>query len=766
MNFVCSEVENMTISINYYEYIKQMYETLTKYIKSYKNETNDYYKKIAKVHEKYYPRLSGIKEELKKYTNIKTNHIISLSTKVPKIINQQIINLQYFISGIETTIKSFDKTLKEKNSMSAKYQNEYDDCRNSLLKKYREIEKSKNNYFSNASQTEDLIYKYYLSKNPNLVQNYAQEINSIITENQVENSIKQSKKSENEYLNLVRSAKSYEDKFFELSDTSIDNMKRISCEIITKMKDNIVDFLLLLKNCFKLPLSEIDTYLPELIKLDENKKIEHIINSTYKKDHNLVPIELEKYTIKLTNKLTNDGEEEENNYILEEEEIINTIKKMEDNFELIDKESLDKLNNQTKLRCRELTFKLLSFSPNIIKELNKNTNNNTINDKNKENENNINKDNNGNENENKNDNKKDYSITQEEIEELSKQIEDKGNRAIFFREMHSFRKNGQFEIPEREFNILCDLFDKIATLIKNENDSLSMSNIIILSQTYYKLENNNKIYIQQIIKKNKIFKEKEFWDDYVNSTILKEVQKNINKDINDPKIVDQKSMENKKYEKIIFSQIVPLLNNMIDFGLDDTIIKSIIQTIISYYKINEESSKTIYEMIKYKGIKDEPKMKKYYKDLNFSVINENNIEETETVYEKGSNKNDDNKNENKKNEEEEDNDDDKINEDMFINVNHTLADEEEEDEINKKMIKVISSDEIEDDDINAKMIKDVDDDEINEEEEENNEDNKNKEKSGDKKDEKNENDKNKENKTKNENDKKNENKEKDEEDMK
>ena len=112
MNFVCSEVENMTISINYYEYIKQMYESLTKYIKSYKNETNDYYKKVAKVHEKYYPRLSGIKEELKKYTNIKTNHIISLSTKVPKIINQQIINLQYFISGIETTIKSFDKTLK------------------------------------------------------------------------------------------------------------------------------------------------------------------------------------------------------------------------------------------------------------------------------------------------------------------------------------------------------------------------------------------------------------------------------------------------------------------------------------------------------------------------------------------------------------------------------------------------------------------------------------------------------------------------------
>ena len=720
MNFVCSEVENMTISINYYEYIKQMYETLTKYIKSYRSETNDYYKKIAKIHEKYYPRLSGIKEELKKYTNIKTNHIISLSTKVPKIISQQITNLQYFISGIETTIKSFDKTLKEKNSMSAKYQSDYDDCRNSLLKKYREIEKSRNNYFSNASQTEDLIYKYYVSQNPEIDENKISDM-TIITENQVENNIKQTKKSENEYLNLVKSAKTYEEKFFELSGSSIDNMKRIACEIITKMKDNIVDFLLLLKNCFKLPLSEIDTYLPELIKLDENKKIENIINSTYKKDNKLIPIKPEKYNIKLINK-ENNGDEEDNNYIIEDEEIINTIKKMEDSFELINSNVLEKMNNQTKLRCRLLTLKLLSFSPNIIKELNRiNHNHNTINEKN-EMENNINNDNNKNEDINENDNKIDYSISQEEIEELSKMIEDKGNRGIFLKEMHSFRKYGEFEIPEREFNVLCDLFNKIANLIKKENDSLSMGNIIILSQTYYKLENNTKIYIQNIIKKNKIFKEKEFWDDYVNSKILKEVQKHLNKDMNSPRFIDgQKTMENEKYEKIIYSQILPLINNMIEFGLDDNIIKSIIQTIISYYKINEKSSKTIYDMIKYKGIKDNVKMKKYYKDLNFSVINENNGEEAEIVSEYKKNKNVDNENDN--NEEEEDEDDNEnINKNMFINVNHTIADEEEEenDTNNKKVVNAYENDE----DINDQMIKNVDDDDINEEEEEINEDNK------------------------------------------
>ena len=738
MSFVCSEVENMSISINYYEFIKQMYETLTKYIKGYKSETNDYFKKISKMHEKYYPKLSGMKEELKKMTNIKTNHIISLSSKVPKIIGQQITNLKYFISGIEAIIKSFDKTLKEKNSMSSKYQSEYDECRNSLVKKYKDIEKYKNNYFVNASQTEDIIYKYYINKFPRLDKSSGvQEISTFtpITEIQMENSIKQKKKKEKEYLNLVKTAKPLEDKFFELSDNSNDNMKRIACEIITKMKDNIVDFLLLLKNCFKLPLSEIDTYLPELIKLDENKKIEHIINSTYKKDHNLIPIGIEKYNIKLLDK-QNDNPDDDDNYMIEDDEVLNTIKKMKDNFELIENNSIEKMNNQDKLRCRELTCKLLSFSKNVIKDLkeekskyetNKNDEN-KINNENKEaNNNNINE--NKDDNDKKNDTENKYNITKEEIEELSKLIENKGNRTTFLRKINTFRKYGEFEIPEREFNIICDLLNKSIDAFQKENDLASMNNLIILSQTYYKLENNNKIYIQKIIKKNVIFRKKEFWEDYVNSIIIKEVQKHINKDINDPKFIDsQKSMENQKYEKIIFAQLLPLINNMIDFDLDDDIIKSIVQILISYYKINEESSKTIYEMIKFKGIEGNEQRKKYYKDLNLSVINEKEGEEFDNQNErfhihKETNNQEKKKEEEKveaedeeevvKIEEEEDDDDEKINRDMIINVNQTQADEEIEDdeEINKKLIKNMTSDEIEDEEINDQIVKEEDDDE-------------------------------------------------------
>ena len=707
MNFVCSEVENMSISVEYYDFIKQMYENLTKYIKAYKSETNDYYKKILKIHDKYYPRLSTIKEELKKKLTIKTNHIISLSSKVPKIINQQIINLKYFITGIEATIKSFDKTLKEKNSMSSKYQSEYDDSRNSLIKKYKDIEKSKNTYFSNATQTENLIYKYYLSKSNKNEQNLTiTEYSTPVTETQVENSIKTAKKNENDYLNLVKSAKTLEDNFCEISDSSIDNMKRISCEIITKMKDNIVDFLLLLKNCFKLPLSEIDTYLPELIKLDENKKIENIINSTYKKDHGLIQIMPEKYNIKLIQKNLNNGNDYENSNIIEEEEILNTIKKMEENFDLIEKDSIDQINSKDKLRCRELTFKLLSFSPHIKEEMNNNITNEKEKDKEKEkekeNENNKNTDNDNNniekDKEKEEENKIDTSITEEEVDELLKLMESRDNRYVFLRHLNTFRKYGQFEIPEKEFTIICNIFNKISEFIKKENDFDSMRNIIILSVTYYKLENKNKIYIQKILKRNQLFKEKEIWEYYVNSSILNEVQKHINKDIKDFDIKDsQKALEKGKYNKIIFSQLMTSINNMNLFEVNENSIKSIIQTSITYYKIDEDSSKLLLDSISNKN------------NLELTVIEEDDediasVDNKITIKTEVNNIDENTKKEVLETEEED------INGKFTGNVNETIDDDQD---LNSRMIKEITSDEI-----NDEMIKDIDEEEEQEQEQE------------------------------------------------
>ena len=113
MSFVCSEVENMSISTNYYEFIKQMYSNVTKYIKKYKEDTGEYFKKLVKIQEKYKQKLNGV-EELKKINNINTSHIISLSNNLFDVINVQVNNLKIFLVEVEDIIKSFEKTLKEK----------------------------------------------------------------------------------------------------------------------------------------------------------------------------------------------------------------------------------------------------------------------------------------------------------------------------------------------------------------------------------------------------------------------------------------------------------------------------------------------------------------------------------------------------------------------------------------------------------------------------------------------------------------------------
>ncbi len=165
MNSISSDNETINIPDNYFEFSKQIYEYLSKYLKSYKTETSEYLKKLIKIQEKYISKLKGI-EELKKIKNIDSDNITFLSTKIYNAIKVQVSELQLFLKGTDDIIKSFEKTIKDKSLISVSL-NEYDDTYNSLQKKYKEVEKAKNIFFEHASKTEDLIYKFYNQPNIN-----------------------------------------------------------------------------------------------------------------------------------------------------------------------------------------------------------------------------------------------------------------------------------------------------------------------------------------------------------------------------------------------------------------------------------------------------------------------------------------------------------------------------------------------------------------------------------------------------------------------
>ena len=58
MNSLYPGEENINITDNYYNFIKQISEDYLKYIINYKIATSEYLKKITTNHEKYNPKLS------------------------------------------------------------------------------------------------------------------------------------------------------------------------------------------------------------------------------------------------------------------------------------------------------------------------------------------------------------------------------------------------------------------------------------------------------------------------------------------------------------------------------------------------------------------------------------------------------------------------------------------------------------------------------------------------------------------------------------
>ena len=250
---------------------------------------------------------------------------------------------------------------------------------------------------------------------------------------------------------------------------------------------------------------------------------------------------------------------------IQEEEIFMTIKKMMENFDLLEDNNYDIAIEEEKLRCKYLTLKILSFAPNNKIYSNKIPN-----------------------------------ITEEEVDEIDEMLKKKQNRIIFTQKLSQFRTRGIFEIPEREYNILSRLFNTIAKTIESDKDYDCAINIIILSQTYYLLKNNNKEYLQNSIMNNEFFKTKQFWETFVNYSIEKELAQNkeSKNGLNENSKESEDNYSN--IGNIVFSQLLPLTDNMVDFGLDLNIIEEIVVPLIKQYKISPELSETVLSMIKMK----------------------------------------------------------------------------------------------------------------------------------------------------------------------
>ena len=563
---LCSELENINISIDYFMFIKEVFNDYLQYISNYKSITNEYIQKLEIFHEKFRDKLLGIDEDNIniKNKNINTSHIFSFTSPLIKIIGKQIECLKIFMEGVDSQIENNNKWIRENEILSDKFQLMFDEARKDLLKKYREIDKLRDLYKINMSNTEDILIKNLNKK----------ESNNIIKE-QIKNVLTSSKKIEKEYKDLINSTKLFEGTFDSLYLSSLENFKKLSSEASNQFKESIINFIVLFKDNMKMISIELDMHIPSLSNSDEKKEMENIIISSYSKNNKLIHVKPEKYRLKLLRNAEEEEKLNDNLYkppiikiedgfgetsLIEDENILKVIKTMKENFELFEDNNLDIEIEEEKYKCLQLTKKIFNIeNPKLQKNI----------------------------------------ITDEEIEELNNLLVEHHNRVVFFTVLSGPRGNGKFEMTQLTFEILSKLLNTVINKVEKDNDFHSVENAIIISQTYYvNIDKNKKLYLQQKIEKNEIFKSKKFWEEFLDFCINKQIVKSVTNDVKNGNILKENRKDAEiKMSNIALGKIAPCINNMKDFGLDKESIIQIIFPKMQKYRMNNESIELVKNII-------------------------------------------------------------------------------------------------------------------------------------------------------------------------
>ena len=571
MNLNCFEIENVTLSLEYFNSLKTLSSAFLDYIKQYHFLSVEFHQKLLLLNTTYKDKISEISKKIAK-KKLDFSQIFDFINSIPKILDSYIENLLFFTEEINKQINLFDDKNIEQIVLTCETQ--FKGFKKELKSKVEEIDKIKQNFFNEMEKTEIITYNYYYLQpkyNSNIPEKYRDENIYNIKEGEMDMKILDTKELENRYKEHINEGRKKENTFLENSKFHCENIKKFSNELMEKIKHLVLNFLMSLKNNFQLPEKEITSFLPQLIKLDKNIKLDkimeqHFINqkigtflfnpeiykmkifqrSKKNKENNDIFNEIEDKIVELEDSI-------DRTYLILDEISLLTIQKMKC-FQLINIKDLNLEEEKEKIKMNHLTIKLLS---NIKKEY---TEKEEL-----------------------------LNITQNELNLIESLLEKRCNRIVFLHKLNKFRALGNYMVTKVLYSIISKYFIKILNFIKKDYDAFPAKNVIVLSQTYYMIEKEEKIYIQEDIKEHEIFKDNKFWENLFNFFMNKEIQK-LRKSFD---LNEEKSDEKSHYNKLAFGQIMTICNNMLEFGYNKDDIYKFIEPKIKYYNLDEISISSI-----------------------------------------------------------------------------------------------------------------------------------------------------------------------------
>ena len=591
-----------------------------------------------------------------------------------KDLEKEMKSHKNFLEEKKILVSKFKSQFEEAKNDYIKKENEIYKLQNSFFNNMTNLEEIIYKFYS--SQESKKTNKIKIDKNKNGI-NININVRNSVTMEQVNNQINNTKKIEKNYKEIIESAKIFQDNYIQLENSSSENIKGIIIDISLQLKQSIMNLLMPLKNIFKIPDKEIDNCLPDLISTDGKKNINTAMNDYFekniipKKEYVIKKYDLQVLKTDLIEDNRNKNINKNNKFFkinfvgkkndlskgetkvsmfedgLEEMPFINdefalhTTRKMIKNFELINNKGFDIKIEEEKATTKKLSKKIVfNFKKPIKNRNNKKENKNNEKENNIEKKNNINNiknninnniENNIINNDNKiiedsieNDNNDDefviidsdkdlISISEEEIKLFEILLNKHHNRIIFNQTLNEFRTTGKLIIPKMVFEIVGKFYNIILNTVKRDNDIQSARNVILLSQTYYTLENGKKKYLQELIINNELFKDIKFWEDLLDLELTKEIKKLYKIEENNQKLNFEGvfELDPHKFDNLAFSQIITISDNMINFGVDKETIYKLIEPKIESFKMSQENIQNIKNILdqRFKEKKEEEENK-------------------------------------------------------------------------------------------------------------------------------------------------------------
>lgn len=206
--------------------------------------------------------------------------------------------------------------------------------------------------------------------------------------------------------------------------------------------------------------------------------------------------------------------------------------------------------------------------------------------------------------------KKDTMTIDEKKEELSKLIDKSEESSQVYIEtliktLSFIRSKGLFEINEITYDYLKNIFKII--LGQNPKNDYILKNILILAHTFYKIENYEKIYLQEGIKGSEVLNCSETWHRCINYTLnLTNTDKDLTISIRKEDLIN-------KIEKEAFVTVVSYLCDLKLFSDNEKVYQDVKNFYVSVYNLDEgavnQSVEDYMEDLIKKKEKEKEKMK-------------------------------------------------------------------------------------------------------------------------------------------------------------